>query len=267
MLAKSTVHHLELCFTQDHALVAAAQELRYQVFYEEMGAVAGPATRASRLDVDAFDAIADHLLVLDTGRSAKGGPFVAGCYRLLRGTVAAAHGGFYSASEFDLGVFADRVDRVVELGRSCVHPHYRNGTVMQLLWRGIAHYLERHGLDVMLGCASLPGTDLDALAPSLAYLGARHLAPVELRTRPVSGRNVKLPAADRFTAIELERGKRALPPLLKAYLRMGGSIGDGAVVDPAFNTVDVCLVLPTERLKDRYLRHLAMPPSGRAVAA
>jgi L-ornithine Nalpha-acyltransferase len=267
MLANATVHHLELRATQDHSLVAAAQGLRYRVFYEEMGAVADPLTRATGLDVDAFDALADHLVVIDRSRSTDDQPFVVGCYRLLRGTVAATHGGFYSAAEFDLGVFADRADSVVELGRSCVHPDYRNGSVMQLLWRGIAQYLERHGLDLMLGCASLPGTDLDALGPSLAFLGARHLAPVEIRPCAVQDRHVALPAADRFSPIELQRGKAMLPPLLKAYLRMGGLIGDGAVVDVAFNTVDVCLVLPTERLKDRYLKHLATPTPGHAVAA
>lgn len=267
MLANAIAHHLELRLSQDHSLVAAAQGLRYRVFYEELGAVADPITRASGRDVDAFDAVADHLLVLDRSRPEAAGPAVVGCYRLLRGSVAAAGCGFYTAGEFDLGVLADRVDRVVELGRSCVHPDYRNGTVMQLLWRGIARYLEQHGLELMLGCASLPGTDVEALGPTLAWLGAHHLAPPELRPRPVPGRHVKLPPADRYTAIELGRGKALLPPLLKAYLRMGGMIGDGAVIDRQFNTVDVCLVLPTDRLKDRYLRHLATPAPGHAVAA
>jgi putative hemolysin len=267
MLASATEHHLELRLTQDHALVAAAQGLRYRVFYEEMGAVADPATRAQGLDADPFDVLADHLLVLDRSRSTLAEPCVVGCYRLLRGTVAAAHGGFYSAAEFDLEIFADRLDQVVELGRSCVHPDYRNGMVMQLLWRGIAQYLERHGLAIMLGCASLPGTDAQALGPALAYLRAMHLAPEALRPRPLPARHVPLPPADSFTPIDLARGKRLLPPLLKAYLRMGGLIGDGAVIDHAFNTVDVCLVLPTDRLKDRYLRHLATPAPGHAVAA
>ncbi len=267
MLASSIAPTLELCPTQDPQLVAAAQALRYRVFYEEMGALADPLTCGTGRDADAFDAIADHLVVIDRDRSTTPNDRVVGCYRLLRGTVAGAHDRFYSSSEFDLGIFAPQLDRLVELGRSCVHADYRNGSVMQLLWRGIAQYLERHKLEVMLGCASLPGTDVDALAPSLAYLGARHLAPVELRPRPVQERHVPLPAPDRFTAIELERGKAMLPPLLKAYLRMGGLIGDGAVVDRQFNTVDVCLVLPTERLKDRYLRHLAAPSPGHAVAA
>jgi putative hemolysin len=263
----SIVPDLELCLARDPSLVRAAQELRYRVFYEEMGARANPATLAAARDADAFDDVADHLVVVDRSRADAARPFVVGCYRLLRGPVAAAHGGFYSASEFDLTILDDRLGEIVELGRSCVHADYRNGTVMQLLWRGIAQYLERHDLKVMLGCASLPGTDLTQWAPSLAFLAAEHLAPAALRPRPQPERHVALPSPDGFTAIELKRGKAQLPPLLKAYLRMGGLIGDGAVVDEQFNTIDVCLVLPTDRLKDRYLRHLATAKPVDAVAA
>lgn len=258
---------LELVLTQDPVLVRRAQALRYAVFYEEMGAVADAAAAAARLDADHHDAAADHLLVLDRSPGVAGAPLVVGCYRLLRGPVAGGHQGFYSAGEFDLGVFAGRLEEVVELGRSCVHADYRGGAVMQLLWRGIARYLERHRLKLMLGCASLPGTDTAALAPTLAYLAAQHLAPPELRPRALEARRVALPDPENFDDIALLRGKRALPPLLKAYLRMGGLIGDGAVVDHQFNTVDVCLVLPTERLQDRFLRHLASPAEGDAVAA
>jgi L-ornithine Nalpha-acyltransferase len=267
MHASRSANDLELQQGQDPLLVAAAQALRYRVFYGELGAVADPATRAAGRDADSFDAVADHLVVVDRARAAPGDPGVVGCYRLLRGSVAAAHGGFYSAGEYDLGVFADRLPRVVELGRACVHPDYRNGSVMQLLWRGVASYLQQHGLELMLGCASLPGTDLDAHGPALAYLGACHLAPEALRPRALPGRYLALPAAAAFSPMALERAKRELPALLKAYLRMGGLIGDGAVVDRQFNTVDVCLVLPTERLQDRYLRHLATRPAGHAVAA
>lgn len=267
MPATSTMPHLELRLTKDPLLVAAAQELRYRIFFQELGATDDQLSGATGRDADAFDALADHLLVIDTRRGDAAAPCVVGCYRLLRGTTVGSPEGFYSAGEFDLGLFADRLEQVVELGRSCVHADYRNGTVMQLLWRGIARYLEQHGAAVMLGCASLPGTDLERLAPALAFLGKHHLAPAALRPQPRAERHVPLPPADAFTPIELERGKRLLPPLLKAYLRMGGLIGDGAVIDHQFNTVDVCMVLPTERLKDRYLRHLAMPVPGHAVAA
>jgi putative hemolysin len=258
---------LELQSGEDPLLVAAAQALRYRVFYEELGAAADPALETVGRDVDDFDALADHLVVIDRTRVAPGDPGVVGCYRLLRGAVAASVGGFYSAGEFDLSIFSDRLPRVVELGRACVHPDYRNGAVMQLLWRGIARYLEAHGLDLMLGCASLPGSDLRAHGPALAYLASRHLAPETLRPRALPARRSNLPTADAYSAIELEQAKRGLPALLKAYLRMGGLIGDGAVVDRQFNTVDVCLVLPTDRIQDRYLRHLATTAAGDALAA
>ncbi len=267
MFPTIAVNDLELGLTRQPELIRAAQELRYRVFYEEMGARADAALLESRRDADAFDAIVDHLVVIDRRGGSPAAPHVVGCYRLLRGTVARDDGGFYSAAEFDLEILADRTDQLVELGRSCVAAAYRNGTVMQLLWRGIAHYLERHGLRIMIGCASLPGTDLERLRPTLAYLAAQHLAPAELRPRAVADRMVALPAAGDLTPIELRRGKALLPPLLKAYLRMGGLIGDGAVLDHQFNTTDVCLVLPTDRLQDRYLRHLATPPSSDALAA
>lgn len=267
MDASCSATDLELRLGRDPRLTRAAQALRYRVFYEEKGAEADPATRSAKRDADAYDAIADHLVVIDRTRVAAGEAGVVGCYRLLRGAVATSHQGLYTAGEFDLGLFADRLSEVVELGRACVHPAYRNGAVMQLLWRGVAQYLERPGLSVMLGCASLPGTDTLALGPALAYLGAHHLAPADLRPSALPDRYVKLPAATSFTPIELQRGKAMLPPLLKAYLRMGGVIGDGAVVDHRFNSVDVCLVLPTDRLKDRYLRHLATRAPGHAAAA
>jgi len=258
---------LELVLTQDPVLVRRAQALRYAVFYEEMGAVATAAGAAARLDADAFDAVADHLVVVDRRQGTAAAPLVVGCYRLLRGPVAGGQAGFYTAAEFDLAVFAGRLEEVVELGRSCVHADYRGGAVMQLLWRGVARYLERHRLRLMLGCASLPGTDVTALAPTLAYLAAHHLAPPALRPRALDARRVALPDPAGCSDIALLRGKRAVPPLLKAYLRMGGLIGDGAVVDHQFNTIDVCLVLPTGRLRDRYLRHLASPAQDDAVAA
>jgi putative hemolysin len=166
-----------------------------------------------------------------------------------------AAGGFYTAAEFDLGAIR-MAGHKLELGRSCIDRNYRSGTVMQLLWRGIADYLEMHDITLMFGCASLPGDDPDAVALPLAYLHHNHLAPEGLRPRALPHRYV---AADRLEAHEIDAKAaiRALPPLLKGYLRLGGMIGDGAVIDRDFNTVDVCLVLPTERVQTRYQRHFA----------
>jgi putative hemolysin len=254
MTTIARANQLELRLVKDGPEIESAQLLRYRVFYEEMGAIPTPMMRASRIDADRFDTLADHLVVVDLDRSTERQPFVAGCYRALRQLVAEGRGGFYTANEFDLRMVKAPYGEILELGRSCVEPDYRTGAVMQLLWRGIADYVDSRNVGLMLGCASLPGTDPEAVAPLLGYLHHHHLAPVELRPRALPD---LLVPTDRLLpeAIDGRAALRALPPLLKAYLRMGGMIGEGAVIDRQFNTIDVCLVLPTERVQAHYQRH------------
>lgn len=258
---------LELRLVSGGPELASAQRLRYRVFYEEMGAVPTAPTRAARSDADGFDAVAEHLVVIDLDRPAAEQPCVVGCYRLLRADAARARGvGLYTAQEFDLSGITAPIGGLMELGRSCVDPDHRTGAVVQLLWRGIADYIDGHRVGLMLGCASLPGTDPDAVAPLLAYLHHHHLAPPGLRPRALADRFVR---ADRIAAgaLDARLASRALPPLLKAYLRMGGMVGEGAVIDHAFNTIDVCLVLPTERVVANYRRHYRQhrPPTAAAA--
>ena len=245
------VNQFELRLVNGGPDLDAAQALRYQVFYEEMGARPSPSARVLGRDSDRYDDIADHLVVVDLERA--GGAWrspVVGCYRVLRESVASRHFGLYTSNEFDLSGVHAPYGEIMELGRSCVHADYRSGPVMQLLWRGIADYLDTHGVGLMLGCASLPGTDLDALAPILSYLHHHHLAPAGMRPRAVPGRYV---SADRLPPGDLDEraALRDLPPLLKGYLRQGGMIGDGAVIDAEFNTTDVCLVLPVSIVRAR----------------
>ncbi len=233
--------------------IDAAQALRYDVFYDELGAVPSLEARRTRRDADEYDGICDHLLVIDPARS-NGKPFVAGTYRLLRRSVAKAAGGFYSQSEFDISTLLDYPGEIVELGRSCVHPEYRSGTVMQLLWRGIADYLARHEIKMMFGCASFPGTDPDAIKTGLSYLHHYHLAPAEIRPRALRDHYIEMgklqPAwFDRKAALS------ELPPLIKGYLRVGGVVGDGAVIDRQFNTTDICVIVECTRITARYHRH------------
>ena len=162
--------------------IHAVQALRYRVFYHEMGAHPDPATLASKLDADLYDTVADHLLVVDHSLG-EGSDNIVGTYRLIRRAAAARVGRFYSASEFDISMMEAFPGEVLELGRSCVALEYRSRAVMQLLWSGIAAYVFRHNIDVMFGCASLPGTDPDALGPELTYLYYHHLAPPEIRPR------------------------------------------------------------------------------------
>ncbi len=235
------------------AEIDAAQALRYRIFYEEMGAHPDDTTRATRRDRDRFDAVADHLLVIDheIGPGPEG---VVGTYRLIRRQAAARAGGFYSADEYELGAVIAFPGEVMELGRSCVDAAHRNRAVMQLLWRGIAAYVFRHRIGLMFGCASLPGTDPDALATELTYLHAHHLAPPELRMRAVASRYVEMRRADP-AAINPLRALAVLPPLIKGYLRLGGFVGEGAVIDSQFNTVDVAIVVKTDLITDKYFKH------------
>ncbi len=235
------------------AEIDAVQALRYRVFYDEMGAKADAATAASKRDVDAYDAVADHLVVVDHDLGA-GPEAIVGCYRLIRRAAAAKIGHFYSSAEYDLTKLIALPGEILELGRSCVATEYRTRGTMQLLWRGIAAYVVLHRIDLMFGCASLPGTDLDALAPPLTYLWRNHLAPEEIRPRAVAERYV---AMDRLPpdAVNPGRALNVLPPLVKGYLRLGGFIGDGAVLDEQFNTTDVCIVVKTDLISAKYSKH------------
>jgi len=231
----------------------AAQALRYRVFYEEMGAQPDAAAAASGRDSDRYDAVADHLLVVDHDLG-DGVDAVIGTYRLIRREAAESIGRFYSADEYDITLIDRFPGRVLELGRSCVDFAYRGRAAMQLLWRGIAAYVFTHNIDLMFGCASLPGTDVDALAAELTYLYANHLAPEDIRLRALPNRYVDMRRMEPGD-IDARQVLVGLPPLIKGYLRLGGFVGDGAVVDHQFNTTDVAIVVQTDLVTGKYYRH------------
>jgi putative hemolysin len=253
---------LEVRLAHTAAEVDAAQALRYRVFFEEMAARPGVEAAAARRDRDAFDAYCDHLLVIDRKRG-EGAEGVVGTYRLLRRSAAMKGGGFYTSTEFDIAPLLAYPGEILELGRSCVDAAYRNRPTMQLLWRGIATYVFQHDITLMFGCASLPGTDPQALAVPLSYLHHNHLAPPALRARALSDRYVEMnilpPAevdADAAVAqIDARSAIAALPPLIKGYLRLGGLVGEGAVIDREFNTTDVCIIVVTDRVTEKYFSH------------
>ena len=240
--------------------IDAAQALRYRVFYEEMGAAPGPDAASSHRDRDEFDAVADHLLVVDHPIG-PGPESVVGTYRLIQRGGAAAIGRFYSADEYDLGPLLRFPGRILELGRSCVDARYRGRAVMQLLWRGIAAYVAQHGIDLMFGCASLAGTDPDAIASELTYLYGHHLAPPALRARALPDRYVDMRRMDPL-AVDARRAILALPPLIKGYLRVGAFVGDGAVIDRPFNTTDVLIVVKTDLVTAKYTKHYERQSRG-----
>ncbi len=244
---------LEVRLARSEADVRAAQSLRYSVFFEEMSARPTPAVAAARRDFDAFDEVCDHLLVIDNARG-RGSRGVVGTYRLMRRAAAARIGRFYTGDEYDIGTLLQYPGEILELGRSCVNADYRNGYTMNMLWRGVAAYIFEHDVELMFGCASIPGTDPDALSLQLAYLWYYNLAPPGLRPRALPERFVDMRRM-RQEDIDQREAMNALPPLIKGYLRLGGVIGDGAVVDTEFNTTDVCVIVKTDLVTDKYIRH------------
>ena len=247
-------NNLEVRLASNNAEVDAAQALRYRIFHEELGATQAPNDGSRHRDVDPFDAHCDHLLVIDLERSDADAPRVVGTYRMLRGDVAKATSGFYSTSEFDLGPLLTYPGEIMELGRSCIEAKYRRRGAMQLLWSGIAEYIVLHDVQVMFGCGSLHGTDPEEVRRPLAYLHHYHAAPVYLRPRAVDSRYVPMDTIAK-DALDTDKALAELPPLLKGYLRLGGYVGDGAVVDHEFNTIDVCIVVETKSLAETYSRH------------
>ena len=247
---------LEVRLAETDHEVEQAQRLRYSVFYNEMSAVPSPQMRDAGRDFDKFDDVCDHLLVVDReNHDEDGQPLVVATYRLTREKDAARAGGFYTASEYDIapmlrGLPADT--KYLELGRSCVLKSYRSrpGT-MQLLWKGLMAYVARFDIDLMFGCASLPGTDIEALTLPLSYLHHFHAMPENLRVRARKELFVEMNRTPKDATPQRE-GLRSLPPLLKGYVRAGCCIGDGAVIDRQFGTTDVFIYFPLSGIDARY---------------
>jgi L-ornithine Nalpha-acyltransferase len=252
------VGSLEVRLAQTAHEVRQAQKLRFRVFYQEGPAVANPARLFARRDIDAYDAICDHLLVIDHAKHdlLTKRPVVVGTYRLLRQPLAEEFGGFYTAAEFDIGALIGRHAKLqfLELGRSCVLTDYRNKRTVELLWHGIHAYILQNGCDVMIGCASLDGTYPDQLALPLSFLHHYARAPETWRARALPQRYIEMNRMSK-EMIDPIAALRMLPPLVKGYLRLGAAIGDGAVVDHEFGTTDVLIVLPVSEIKQRYVEH------------
>ena len=249
-VARAEARHLSVRLASTEGDIIAAQRLRWEVFCAERGA--SVENGSIGLDADPFDLVCDHLLVED---SVGGKPKVVGTYRLLRESVARERGGFYTAGEYvidALGGQSEGHQELLELGRSCVAPAYRDAGTIQLLWRGIAHYLEKHSISMMFGCASFPGTNPDDHADTLSYLYHNHLAPRPLRAMAHPARYVEM-ARLPIGGYDPRQAMRKLPPLIKGYLRVGAMVGDGAVIDAPFNTVDVFIVMPVAAISERYL--------------
>lgn len=227
----------------------AAERLRYDVFVRELGGDGDLVDHQGRLERDAFDAVADHLVLIDDTRDADALDHVIGAYRLLTERHVAETGRFYSEAEYDLAPLKATGQKLLELGRSCIHRDYRGGLALRQLWSGLSAYVQQHDIRILFGVASFHGTDVRRHAAALSHLYHAHLAPFDLRVRALDEfyARMDLVAAD---AVDRVAAMRDVPALIKSYLRLGGFVGDGAFVDHAFNTTDVCLVMDTHRLSD-----------------
>nr|WP_068311313.1 GNAT family N-acyltransferase [Pseudovibrio hongkongensis] len=256
------VGSLEARLTKKTRELRQAQRLRYNVFYEEMSAIPDAQTQFTKLDRDAYDAICDHILVYDHNSPHKTKPFtkarprIVGTYRLLPQNAAELNNGFYTAGEFDVQPLLDKHSNLnfLELGRSCVLKPYRNKKTLDLLWHGIWAYVLENSVDVMIGCASIEGTDPNFLAEQLSFLHHHARAPEEWRVSALPERYTEM---NRMAKEEIDQKAvlRSLPPLIKGYLRLGAYIGDGAVVDHQFGTTDVLIILPVSALNARYVNY------------
>ncbi|NOD46259.1 GNAT family N-acetyltransferase [Ruegeria sp. HKCCD5849] len=233
---------------ETEAELKAAQRLRYDVFVRELGGGGDLVDHEAGLEKDRFDPYFDHMLAYDDNTGE-----IIGVYRMLPGERAAEVGQFYSEDEYDLTVLKSSGRKLLELGRSCVHPDYRGGTAMYHLWNGLAAYVTEREIEVLFGVASFHGTDVTALAQPLSMLHHNHLAPPELRVRaqPDVFQSMDLVAKD---ALDRRAAMVQVPALIKAYLRLGGFVGEGVFIDHKFNTTDVCLILDTARMNDRQRR-------------
>ncbi len=261
---------LEMRLARDARDLREAQRLRFRVFYEEMSALANPLNAILRRDADRFDPVCDHLIVVDRAHRSHlrmgAGPKVVGTYRLLRQEIAKESFGFYTSGEYDIEplLASHHEMRFLELGRSCVLASHRDKRTLELLWRGIHAYVRHHRIDVMIGCASLKGTDPAALAEPLSFL--HHYAPCtagwEVRARPERYVPMNIVAKEK---LDVNAALRRLPPLVKGYLRLGARFGDGAVVDRQFGTTDVFVLLRMSEIAERYRDHFGAMEEKRAA--
>jgi putative hemolysin len=252
--APITVGNLTVRLANSHDEVRAAQRLRYEVFCEEMGANSSVLQNHTGIDTDEFDDVCDHMLVLNN--TGEGEEEVVGTYRLLRGEVMPLIGRFYTESEFDISQLKQFKGNLLELGRSCVRKEFRTRPTIQLLWRGIGAYVSYHDIGLMFGCVSFAGADAKQHAAALHYLKQYHSAPSELSPVALAGHYVSMEGKP-IDANQAKEAFKALPVLIKGYLRLGGMIGDGAYIDKAFNTTDVSIVVRFDTVDEKYVSRYA----------
>ncbi len=234
-----------LVIKSDNSLIRNAQKLRYQNFFNDKKTN----KKVSKIESDEFDKFCDHLLVIDTSISES---YVVGTYRLLLNTPLSSKSELYTSTEFDLEKLKKQKVRILEAGRSCVHPNYRDGRIIRLLWKGLASYIKLKKVDFIIGCASFSGMKVKNFRTELSYLHYYHLAPKKYDSIPIADKKVTFRLKEKKKINKLSSFK-LLPPLIKAYLRVGAWVGSGAVLDKKFKTIDVCIILKSKNILNKYL--------------
>lgn len=242
--------NLTLRLAESEADIHAAQRLRYRIFCEEMGAAANLAVQQQKRDFDQYDDACYHLLAIDNTR--VGDARVVGTYRILTRSNMLKVGSFYTETEYNIDKLKTYDGEIMELGRSCVEQQYRTRPVIQLLWQGIGAFIAAKQIALMFGCASFHGVNIREHIHAISYLYHYHLAPEEIRpfALPAHFTNMNLMPKEEIVP---RAAINALPPLIKGYIRLNGLVGDGAVLDYAYNTTDVSIVVRTKMLHDRYV--------------
>lgn len=250
---------LEVRLAQSQEEIEAAQALRYEIFYEECGAQPNEEIARLKRDVSPIDEFCDVLVVVD-----KSCNKVVGTYRFMLREAALSYGEYFTASEFDVSKLLKVPGQIMELGRSCVHKDYRTKPTMQLLWKGIGSYILLNEVNLCFGCASFIGTDVSKYTQALSYLYHNHLAPIEIRAKAISAHYQEMNLLP-LSEVNEREAMRQLPPLVKGYLRLGAFVGEGAFVDEPFNSIDVCIIVKKEMIKNRYTQRYT-PRKATAVS-
>lgn len=232
--------------------VGEAQRIRHRVFCEEHGAQSAESGLNSGLERDAHDELCDHLLVLEAGDDEK----IIGTQRFFLSHPGSKRCRFYSQNEFDVVSLANRHNDLtfMELGRSCILPDYRSKRTMELMWQGTWAYAVQNKVDVMIGCASFHARSVDEISNQLSFLSQVACTDDAWHVDASSGNVCQIEALD-LSSDECRQALRKLPPLVKGYLRLGAMFSTQAVLDPEFGTIDVLVVLPIERISERYLKY------------
>ena len=244
--------NLIIKLAETNSEIKKAQSLRYSVFYKEKNAKASLLKKMLRRDFDKIDRFADHLIVIDKNRRNLHNNII-GTYRLIRGDLASQYGGFYTSTEFDLSnIFHSyKNNQILELGRSCIHKKYRNGSTVSLLWKAIANYVSVYDIKILLGCASFPGTNVMTFSDELAYLKKNHSLQSELSVKSLDVNIYQINNSKNKNVNDLKLFT-TLPPLIKGYLRVGGKVSESCFVDHDFNTIDLCVVVQTNVINNKY---------------